>query len=379
MNDISVIMKEFGELEEWRTAPDFWVSIPNKAMPFIESLKEATVKTIGTSAGGRNIIAVEYGEKEPLDATCDNLNSCLASKLVPPDPTQIFPDAFFGSKRRRRPVLVLQGAIHGGELTGTVASLNLCHIIETGTDLRGKEWPKLREMARDARICIIPWLNIDGSSRIPYETFSGMPSAASGRMSQGVAKDGTSYTYPACKRVFPIPPEDTAFMGTYYNDAGVNLQYDFTTVERQPETTAWMRYYLDEKPDGVLVWHCNAGSLIGPAEYYLPPGHQFEQTRLAGAVRGRLKREGYGHPIGRLSWAGLPGMGKPFVEQSTALYHVCGALPVMCELPNGAKEWTMSNDDMLDIGLIVIEEVLLYAHTDGLRPYETWEKVKKSL
>ena len=36
----------------------------------------------------------------------------------------------------------------------------------------------------------------------------------------------------------------------------------------------------------------------------------------------------------------------------------------------------MEPDTMLDIGLILIEEILAYAHTDGLRPCEWWQKVK---
>lgn len=378
MNDIGAIEAEFGDLSAWREAPDFWLSKPANAMPFIEGLPAAAVRTIGQSAGGRDIIAIEYGDKEPLETTTDNLQSALAAKIAPADPTEIFPDCFYGAERRRKPVVVLQGAIHGGEVTGTVASLNLCQIIETGKDVRGKSWPKLQELARETRLCIIPWMNPDGTCRWPLAHSSGLPGAVSQCFTQGITKDGVKYRYPQVKKIFPIPVEEMAFVGTYYNDAGVNLQYDFCRPQRQPETVAWMEYYLDERPDGIVVWHCNAGSLMGSSPYYLPPGHQFEETRLAGAVRARLLREGFKHPIaGRLSWAALPGMGKPFLEQISATYHVCGGLPMLCELPNGGKEWYCSCDDMLDLGLFVIEEILAFAHSDGLRPYEFWEKVKK--
>jgi hypothetical protein len=340
------------------------------------TLKEATVKTIGRTAGGREIPAIEYGEKELLDVTTDNLQSALAADIAKPDPTSIFPKSFYGSARRR-PVVVLQGAIHGDEITGTAASLNLCHIIETGTDLRGRPWPELQQMARAARVCVIPWLNMDGAVRSPVAHHSGMAASIAAALVAGVKKDGTPLHYPDFKVVFPIPPDDMAFMGTYFNDAGVNLQYDFCLPRRQPETIAWMDYYLGERPDGVVIWHCNAGSLIGPPGYYLPPGHQLEEARIAGAVHARLLREGYDHPVaGRTSWATLPGMGKPFIEQSSAVYHACGALPVMCELPNGCQEYFCSCDDMLTIGLLTIEEVFRYAHNEGLRPYEYWKKVR---
>lgn len=377
MNDLSVITSEFGDISRWQDAPEFWVSKPERAAPLIDSLKQAAVHTIGRSAGGREIIAIEYGEKEPLETTTDCLSSALASSLVPPDPTDIFPPAFFGAKRRRKPVLAIQGGIHGGELTGTVAALNLCRIIETGEDLRGRPWPRLQELAAQTRIAVIPWLNIDGVTRFPLVTEVGAPGDLTQRCQQGVALDGTKYKYPKVKNIFPIPPDRTAFMGAYYNDAGVNLQYDFCMPRRQPETVAWMEYYLQERPDAALICHCNAGSMMGSPEAYLPEGHQHELSRLGGAVRQRLLREG--HEIGRLSWAGLVAMGKHIINQINAVYHVCGAMPILCEFPSGNDLRYMDHHELLDIGLITLEEILFYAHRDGLRPYELWEKVRKSL
>jgi hypothetical protein len=367
----------FGNLAPWREAPSYWPAHPGQGIPFIRSLKEAVIQTIGCSAGGRDILAVEYGKKEPVNAPSGNLHSSLASGIAKPDPTDIFPKSFYGNERRQNPVVVLQGGIHGDEITGTAASLNLCHIIETGTDLRGRPWPELREMARNSRVCIIPWLNMDGALRSPVAHESGLDTSVAAAILAGVTKEGTPLQYPKFKTMFPIPPGDMAFMGTYFNDAGVNLQYDFCLPRRQPETIAWMDYYLGERPDGVVVWHGNAGTLIGPPGYYLPPGHQLEETRIAGAVHARLLREGYDHPVaGRTSWASLPGMGKPFIDQATAVYHVCGALPVMCELPTGCKDYFCSCEDMLTIGLLTLEEIFRYAHNEGLRPYEYWKKVR---
>jgi hypothetical protein len=377
MNSGENLQALFGDLSPWRDAPPFYPAHPSLGLPFIKTLKNATVRTIGRSAGGRDILAIEYGQKEPVNAGTDNLQSALASGLVPPDPTAIFPKSFYGAARRTKPVVVLQGAIHGGEITGSAASLNLCAILETGCDLRGRPWPELQAMAKGVRLCIVPWLNIDGAARSPVMHDSGLPIAIGGPMTGGIKKDGTPLHYPAFKDIFPIPAADMAFMGTYFNDAGVNLQYDFCLPRRQPETTAWMDYYLSERPDGVVIWHCNGGSLIGPPGYYLPPGHQLEEARIAGGVHARLLREGYDHPVaGRISWASLPGMGKPFIEQSTAVYHACGAMPVMCELPSGSKEYFCSLDDLLTIGLLTIEEILRYAHNEGLRPYEYWKKVR---
>jgi len=376
MRDISSIEKEFGDLSRYRDCPTYWIPKPEQAMPLIESLKQATVRSIGTSAGGRDIITIEYGDKEPLKTKTDNLHSALASKLVPPDPTEIYPPAFYGENRREKPVVVFQGGIHGGELSGTVASLHLCKIIETGSDLRGKQWPVIAEIARRMRICVIPWLNPDGVDRWLLDNPSKAPAELASVLTQGVTRDGTKYTYPKVKEIWPIPPEETAYMGTYYNDKGVNLQYDTLSVDRQPETIAWMKYYLDERPDGVVIWHCNGGSMLGPPEFYLPVGMQLETSRLAGAVRSRLLREG--HNVGRLSWQ-LPGIGKPYIEQMTGTYHISGATPIMVEMPIGTENYGHTLEDVLDIGLLTIEEILVYADRDGLRAYETWEKVRKQI
>ena len=372
MNDLSIIEAEFGDLAPYREGPDFWLSHPDKGGAFIGSLKEAIVRPIGRSAGGRELVAIEYGEKEPLDATTDNLISALASGQ-PADFTQLAPAAFYGTTRREKPGVVLQGALHGGELTGTVASLNLCAVIETGADLRGKAWPNLRELARGTRLCIVPWLNIDGAVRWPLHNPANVSLALYQRCTQGVALDGTKYQYPKSKGVFPIPPDGTAFMGSYYNDAGANLQYDAFTLRRQPETEAWMTYYLQERPDGVVMWHCNAGTMILSSAP--TPRLRAEVSRMAGAVRQRLVREGYA--VTRLSVEG--GTSEGAFNQGDAVYYTCGATPVTCELPAGLDIQPYTCDEMLDIGLITIEEILFYAHHDGLRGGEYWDKVKRLL
>ena len=378
MNNLSVIEREFGDLSIYEKTVDFWPSRPQDAETLLASLKNAEIRTIGESAAGRDIIAIEYGEKEPCDYTASNYMSAMAGTTVPPDPTDIFPESFFGKTRRKKPVIVLQGAIHGSEITGTVASLNLCAIIETGSDLRGKKWPLLQKLARETRICIIPWLNPDGTARWvvsnPEGDGDGIPCDLYTRLNNGIAKNGTKYSYPALKHTFPIPPEETAYMGCYFNDAGVNLQYDFTSTRRQPETETWMDYYLSERPDAVLNFHCNAGSMVLPS-VELTSGHLAETSRLAGIIKNRLCRENLlDEKMGRLSWDGLKT--KPGLTQNEAIFYVSGATPVLVELPIGTGHWPVSCEDMLDIGLISIEESLYYAHHDGMRPYEFWEKVK---
>ena len=105
MSDFKALQEMFGDLEPFRNPPEFWIPTPELARGLIDSLTAATVRTIGRSAGGRPIPIIEYGEKEPLQTQTDNLQSAVASKVVPPDPTAIFPAAFYGANRRRRPVV----------------------------------------------------------------------------------------------------------------------------------------------------------------------------------------------------------------------------------------------------------------------------------
>lgn len=381
LDDLSIIEAEFGDLGAYRTAPEFWITHPDRGLPFLDTLRGVTVHTIGKSAGGLDIVAVECGRKEALDITCDNLQSCLDSGLRggnrgDRDEVRIYPPAFFGSKRRRRPVLALQGAIHGGELSGTAASFNLLQVIETGADLRGKPWPTLRELACRTRILFIPWLNPDGTARWPLRSAGNIPSGLGQRLTQGIGKDGgTSYTYPSSKAVFPIPPEKTAYMGSYYNDNGVNLQYDVFGVEREPETQAWMRYYRAERPDAVINFHCDSGSMFHtPAA--VPEGYRALALRIGAVTQQRLVREGFRNLA--YSWIGMPET-VPVINQNSAIWHVCGALPLLCEMPAGISAQPMSEDQIVDIGLLAIEEVLFFAHTQGLRPYENWEKMQHRL
>lgn len=375
MYDHTPLTRKFGSLEPWQHCPAFYTAKIETGMPAIDRLTKAKRVQIGQSVAGQPILALEYGEFEPLqDILSDNLHSSLASNIVPPDPTDIYPPSFYGSNRRKKPSLILQGGIHGGELTGTVANINLCHVIETGADLRGKPWPRLQELALATRLVIIPWLNPDSTNRWPLYHTANAPRELLAMCTYGVKHDGEVLRYPLFKQFGVIPPQEMAFMGSYFNDNGINLQYDLMAVERQPETTAWMRYYLKERADAALVWHCNDGSLMGPCEFYLPQGHQHTHSRVSGAVYRRLSQEGL--PLGRLSWAALPGMGKPFLEQSSAIYHVSGALPLMSELPLARQGLDISCDTLLDMGLIHIEEVLEFGHSEGFRPYEYQHKIK---
>jgi len=366
----------FGDMSPHESCPDFWLPLPKLAEKFLGSLSKWERRVIGKSAEGREIFALEHGEVEELPGkTSSSLHSSLACEVAKGTAMEIFPASFYGEGLRKQPVVVIQCGIHGGENTGTVAALNLCSVLETGCDLRGKPWPRLTELALRSRVVIVPWLNPDGAARWLIPNPGGVSNKILIANTHGLNPDGSTGSYRGQKAFFPLDPSRVGYLGSYYNDSGVNLQYDVFQEKPQPETKAWMSYYRQMRPDAVVNFHCDAGSIMGCPDHYLPVGFQHLFSRIAGQVMARLVGEKL--PVRRLSWAEMPGLGKPFLDQNTAIYHASGALPLMVELPGGGgteSPWTL--DTLLDCGLLTLEEIFSAAHVDGLRPYMT--RAKKS-
>lgn len=145
-------------LEEPAEIPVFWKSTLKEVSDFLEqNVKKGKVKVIGTSAGGRPIQAVFYGKPREGRGT-----STFSGSLG------------FGNVRAYRGadhdkiVYLGMSAVHGGEFEGIVGTVNLISVLETGKDLRGKEWPEITAMAAKLhRLILIPIMNPDGRDRIP--------------------------------------------------------------------------------------------------------------------------------------------------------------------------------------------------------------------
>ena len=55
--------------------------------------------------------------------------------------------------------------------------------------------------------------------------------------------------------------------------------------------------------------------------------------------------------------------------QDSAIYHQCGATPLMVEFPcRRPGENDLTFDEILDIGLCVLETILIYGNELGFRP-----------
>lgn len=98
-------------------------------------------------------------------------------------------------------------------------------------------------------------------------------------------------------------------------------------------------------------------SFFTAPEHYLSPVCQFHQVQVAALAADRHRREGL-RPGGGTRTALQGG----FYFQ-TALYHHTGALPLIFEFPRGLAMKPFTFDEILDVGLTVLEEVLRYGVT----------------
>jgi len=346
-------------------APPWWLTKPAEIRAYLESLEGVAVEEIGRTAGGRPIIAAAWGEREMLPGrTSTSLSSAIAGGDTA---------AFYGKGERKRQVLLFVGAAHGTEIEGTVAALNFLNVLVTGKDLRGRRQSGIAEVGRRHRFLLIPILNVDGRERAlaDVQWIGARPDYMS-MLNIGLDRHGGIIRWPAAKLYFPMPKEHVKFMGTYYNDAGVNLVYD--TVfgpDCQPETAALIRYCCRELPDCVILSHSNNGSLVETGSSYIPRHYRQRVDQIAAVVGMRCGRDGLAKfriPQEPDSYAGQQ------FYQSDAIHHACGALPLVVEFPCGWKGVPPTHDDILDIGLTVLEEIAAFGARYRFRPKDPSSK-----
>lgn len=347
-------------------APPFWVAGLEECRGFLAGLPGVELKEIGASAGGRAILAAAFGARESLERSSTSMSSSfggIGAKAWNPD--TFYPPSFFGSAPRQRPVLVIQCNIHGCEIAGTVVAMNLLNLVARGTDLRGRRHDRLLEEARKMRIIVIPHANPDGRARWePAKQLMTASVSEAQRVTFGLREDGAPQNWLGTKNFFPMPRG--AALGAYFNDGGVNLQHDrFLDADRAPETDALLRFYLDEMPDAVIATHTDQGTLISEAPSYVPVEMQTLYARIAGAVAGEVRRRKL--PMFLYPHANRPGAGTRAFTQLDAIYHQCGALPLLAEFPNSMEANALTFDQVLDIGLAALEAVLIFGNDVGFR------------
>ncbi len=226
--------------------PEFWKNNLKDIDEVVSSVKKGRVTT-AYSAGGRAVYLVEYGTPNDYSYRTANFNSAAGAHDI----------TCYADKSRDgvRPCVFLIGGMHGGELAGIVGVLNLISIIETGVDLAGDRQPQFDGIEEKMHLLLIPCANPDGRARVPMDSFSEIDNYEFRKLSQGTwKKDGTLANWPQCKKVHPIK-EASDFLGSYFDDNGVNLMHD-DFFNPWSETTKFLLGIADKYvPDVTALLH----------------------------------------------------------------------------------------------------------------------------
>jgi hypothetical protein len=353
-------------LEEADSIPEFWIGSFEEVGRFLETrVSRGAVRVFGRSAGGRPMRAVSYGRPRGPRGT-----TTFSGSLGFGDAAAYFgPD--YGSK-----VYLGIASVHGGEFEGIVGAVNLISVLETGRDLRGREWPRITAAARALdRILVVPITNVDGRARVPLRMVRhrGSDHTVHEYFNTGAKPDGTIIGWPQCKQHIPLDFSKTQFPGGYPNDAGVNIQHDDFFGKRQPETEALFQLAAEERPDLILNMHTGA--------VFMHPLRPFVEPALTPAFEGVYRRIMTG-----LTAAGLQRTGDAAREADparerlsvynldTALNLHCGALSFVVESPShnfstakkDGQPFLHTPDHLLDAQLTCHQEAMTYlAETGG--------------
>lgn len=355
-------------LGEAENIPDFWISSVEEVSRFLkDKVRKGAVETIGKTAGGRPMRAVLYGNPREGKGTT-TFSGSLGFRDV---------RAFLGPEHGKR-VYWAMAAVHGAEFEGIVGTVNLLSILETGRDLRGREWPDITSAAKALdRLIIIPITNLDGRARVPLRMLRhrGTDYKVQEYFNTGGKPDGSLIGWPQCKEHIPLDFSTTQFPGGYPNDAGVNIQHDDFLGKRQPETEALLTLARRERPDLILNLHTGA--------HFLQPLRPFVDLALTPVFEDFYRRVN-----ARLVPAGLQVPADPKREAvsaynlDTALNLHCGALSITVESPShgysdskkDGKPFLHTPDNLLDAQLMCHAEAMAFLAETGGRAWWTARK-----
>lgn len=333
-------------------AVSFWKSRLQEIEELMSTISKGNVTTLATSAGGRDIYAVEYGEKEGFGRRANYSSACGADN----------PEHYARKGRSAKPVLLIVGGIHGGELEGIVGVMNLIHLLETGVDYRGKRNDYLYENAHHFRLLLIPCMNPDGRARLPVDTLIDVPYEKFVYYMQGSWKDGTLCRWPDCKAVHPIK-EESDFLGSYFNDDGINMMHDNFFAPMARETSALLGLSEREAVDFSMLLHGGADTEIHfPAIYYTPLVIKMRQQAFNQSMEAAYKKQGL--PFSLVNQVVVDGEKppNPSFNLTSALHHTCGGMSMTFESNMGldAPGVKLTADEILDSHFVLFEEMFRF-------------------
>jgi hypothetical protein len=331
-----------------RELPEFWTGDVKGLALRLERLKRGKVTVIAVTPGGRPMHLVAYGDKENV-VHCANFNSAIGARE---------PSAYMDKSARKKPVVFFVGPVHGHEVEGLTGLVNLIHVMETGTDLRGRSQERLQRLGEQCRLLIVPAGNPDGTARFEPRALQGMEPNAVRFWGQGTWKDDTLAGWPGCKRQHPMAGDKVGFLGCYFNNSGVNPMHDEFFAPMGPEAPAILKIAREEGPDLAVSLHSHESNpaLLRPA--YVPAEVQQDIRSLAQKCYALLAERNLPHAK---PFEVAPEGGKnpsPF-NLTSALYHVSGAGPFTFECPHGIQgACQVTLEQILDIQLTLYEAML---------------------
>ena len=336
------------------TAPIYWKSTLAEVEETLKLVKKGTVTKPCDSTGGRPIYQVEYG-KSNLPKRTANCSSALGGKDI-----KAFADK---TGADYNPTIFLCGCIHGGEWEGTVALLNLIKMIETGTDYAGNSNEELMALCEKVHLIIVPMVNPDGRSHIPFNSFVGRSFYDLRYYNQGTWKDGSLAGWPECKLTHPIK-DAVDYLGGYFNDDGVNMMHeDFLGGKLSTGTQLVLDICRLEAPDFSVLYHggSNTTSCMLYTSYasYKSKVESFE---VMTAIKERCDKEGLRFvvkPVTEPEKNDNP----PSFNLTSAMHHCCSEAVVTFESNQGLIEHhdpVYDYDEIYNVHIVSFLEILRY-------------------
>ena len=353
-------------LVEVPSVPDFWVGSVDEVYRFLDQrVRKGAVERYGTTAGGRPMRVALYGQPRNAKGTTTYSGSLGFGDVR----------AYLGPDHARKVYMAI-GCVHGGEIEGVVGLVNLISVLETGSDLRGKPWPKITAAAAQLdRILLIPITNVDGRARVPFRMLRNWDRNTDVQeyFNTGGWKGGKIIGWPTCKQFIPLDFSKVGFPGGYPNDAGVNIQHDDFFNHPQPETRALFELTARERPDLILNMHTGGA--------FTMVLHELIEPSLNAAWDGLYRRVHTALTLAKLRGSDdVTREADPSRERqgvfnlSTALNMNSGALAILIESPSHASSTAVRNgqpfthtaDDIVNAQLTCHQESMQYlAETGG--------------
>lgn len=304
-----------------KEVPVYWKTGLDDIEKTIVGIKKGSVERICLSAGERPVYSIFYGSPNDVKGTA-NLSSAMGAGSM-----KYYADK---SAPGYRPTVFLVGAVHGGELEGTAALMNLISILETGKDLAGTAYPSITSSATKMNFIIILCANPDGRARVPLPSMVGLDYESFRYLSQGTWKDGSLAGWPMCKSVHPIL-DAVEHLGSYYNDDGINMMHDFFFTDPASETKALLKIAETFAPDFTVLFH--GGDNCEP--HMAGVGYLFEDTKekiraFQQFIADQFKERGFS-----LGGNGVNETDTKSFNLTSAIVHVCGEPAITFESNQG--------------------------------------------